>query len=355
MEAGGHRIDGTLASWEEVAAIRDDWAALLLGNGLSRNVWADFAYPSLFDKARRNDGLGSLAVTDERLFKALETKNFERVLAELAAAIRMAEALGQDPQPYIERYQSIQVALGSAVKSVHANYTGLPAGALEGIGKILQRQEFVFTTSYDLIVYWAMHAVDYRGLCDCFWCEKNSFHPAEADVPIHRTPVYFLHGGLHLVVTGSGLTRKLVHGNLRTILSQFGRPLDGDSQVRPLLITEGSSQHKLQAIEGNDYLAHALDQLGKCDLPLVVFGSELSEQDQHLVEAVNRNPSRPVSVSIHRQGRGPQEILAAKAEIRAALAADQLFFFDASTHPLGSPALSGRGRDLPPSPKVSSA
>lgn len=355
MDSGGHPIDGSLASWEEVVAARDDWAALLLGNGLSRNVWADFAYPSLFDKARRNDGLGNLAATDQRLFTALETKNFERVLAELAAAIRMAEALDQDPQPFIERYQAIQVALGSAVKAVHASYTRLPAGALEGIGKILQEQEFVFTTSYDLIVYWAMHAVGYQGLCDCFWCEKSSFDPANADVPVRRTPVYFLHGALHLVVMGSGLTRKLVHRNLRTILDQFGRPLDGDSQARPLLITEGSSQHKLQAIEGNDYLAHALDQLGKCDLPLVVFGSELSEQDQHLVEAVNRNPGRPVAVSIHGVDRKPQEILAAKAEIRAALAADPLFFFDAGTHPLGSPALSGSAPDLPPSPKVSSA
>lgn len=57
------------------------------------------------------------------------------------------------------------------------------------------------------------------------------------------------------------------------MLDQFGHPVDGDSQARPLLITEGSSQHKLQAIEGNDYLAHALDQLGECGLPLVVFGS----------------------------------------------------------------------------------
>lgn len=209
MGSGGHPIDGSLASWDEVAA-RDDWSALLLGNGLSRNVWADFAYPSLFDKARRNDGLGSLAATDEALFKALETKNFERVLAELAAAIRMADALGQDPHPYIERYQSIQVALGNAVKAVHARYTGLPAGALETVGRILQSQEFVFTTSYDLIVYWAMNAVGYEGLCDCFWCEKNSFDPTHADVPFSRTPVYFLHGALHLVVMGSGLTRKLV-------------------------------------------------------------------------------------------------------------------------------------------------
>jgi hypothetical protein len=198
-----------------------------------------------------------------------------------------------------------------------------------------------------------MREVGYDGLCDCFWSEKNSFDPANCDVPVRRTPVYFLHGALHLVVMGSGTTRKLVHRNLETLLDQFGRPLDGDDQVRPLLITEGSAQHKLQGIEGNDYLAHTLDQLGKCDLPLVVFGSDLSEQDQHLVEALNRNPSRPIAVSIRKEGRNENDIRAAKALIRAGLDANPLFFFDSSTHPLGLPALAG-SKDTPPERRVSS-
>ncbi len=354
MALEGHPIDGSLARWQEVTAERDDWSVLLLGNGLSRHVWSNFGYPSLFDKAQRGDRPGSLTVADRNLFETLDTRNFERVLAELAAAIRMAQALGEDTKPYVDRYQSIQLALGNAVQSVHVNHSGIPAATLEAIGRVLQEQEYVFTTSYDLITYWAMHAVGFRGLCDCFWCDKNSFDPTNSDIPADRTPVYFLHGALHLVVMGSGLTRKLVHKNLRTLLDQFGRPLDGDTQARPLLITEGSSQHKLQAIEGNDYLAHALDQLGKCDLPLVVFGSELGEQDQHLVEALNRNPNRPIAVSVRRDGKGDNEIRAIKAGIRAGLDAIPLFFFDSATHPLGSPALSGR-EQAPPRRGVSSA
>ncbi len=304
-------IDGSLANWEEVTAERDDWAALLVGNGLSRNVWDGFGYPSLFDKA------GDLTAPDRNLFEALGTRNFARVLGELASAIRMAEALGQDPEPYLARYKSVQLALGRAVQAVHVKYSSVEEGTLERIGRVLQQQEYVFSTNYDLIVYWAMQAVGYNGLCDCFWCDRYSFDPADCDVPEPRTPVYFLHGALHLVVMGSGVTRKLVSGNLETLLDQFGKPLDGDDQVRPLLITEGSAQHKLQGIEGNDYLSHALDQLGKCDLPMVVFGSGLGEQDQHLVDVL----------------RSEEEIRAEKRKIRAGLDAP-LFFFDSSTHPL---------------------
>ncbi len=340
MTLADHPIDGSLCAWEEVQAEYDEWSSLLLGNGLSRNVSGDFGYPSLFDQARRGNGSGCLTKIDRRLFEALETKNFERVLADVAAAIRVAETLDQNAGPYLDRYQSIQRALGLAVKSVHVSQPSIPAATLEGIGRVLQAQEFVFTTSYDLIVYWAMGAVGYANLCDCFWGEKHAFDPANSDPTAQRTPVYFLHGALHLVVMGSGVTRKLANTGLQSLLDQFGHPLDGDSRARPLLITEGSSQHKLQAIESNDYLAHALDRLGGCDLPIVVFGSDLGEQDQHLVDALNRNPNRPIAVSIRKKGKGASEIRATKAALRSVLDADPLVFFDAGTHPLGLPAVS---------------
>jgi hypothetical protein len=43
--------DGSLSDWDEIA---DDhrWDGLPLGNGLSINVWPDFAYGSLFDYVR---------------------------------------------------------------------------------------------------------------------------------------------------------------------------------------------------------------------------------------------------------------------------------------------------------------
>jgi hypothetical protein len=335
-----HQIDASLPTWAEVTAEYDEWSGLLLGNGLSRNVCGDFAYPSLFEKARQN-GEGSLTGDDRRLFQTLDTKNFERVLAELAGAIRMAEALGEDPKPYFDRYRSIQRALGKAVQSVHVGYYGIPKGALEAIGRVLQDQKYVFSTSYDLIVYWAMGAVGYEHLCDCFW-DGECFDPADSEPREYLTPVYFLHGALHLVVMGSGVTRKRVNTSLQNLLEQFGRPLGGDEQARPLLITEGSAQHKLLAIEGNGYLSDALDRLRKFKDDLVIFGSDLGEQDQHLVEALNRNPRRRVAVSIQREGRSEGEIRAFKANLIAGLDAAPLLFFDAASHPLG---LSTRSRD----------
>jgi hypothetical protein len=127
---------------------------------------------------------------------------------------------------------------------------------------------------------------------------------------------------------------------LESILDQFGRPIDGDPHARPLLVTEGSSRDKLRAIEGNDYLSHTLQRLRDWDLPLVVFGSSLGEQDAHLVDALNENPNRPVAVSMR---AGPRKQNAAKQiDIYERLDADALYFFDAQSHPLGSSDLAAQ-------------
>jgi hypothetical protein len=153
-------------------------------------------------------------------------------------------------------------------------------------------------------------------------------------------PVYFLHGALHLVVGEAGRTWKLRRTQLDTLLDQFGKPIDGDPRARPLLVTEGSAADKRDAIEDNVYLSHALKRLEERDLPVVVFGSGLSEQDSHIAEALSENPKRPVAVSML---PGPKkELLARQADIYGRLDASPLLFFDARTHPLGDPALKVR-------------
>jgi Domain of unknown function (DUF4917) len=135
------------------------------------------------------------------------------------------------------------------------------------------------------------------GCGECFapfkdhfrWGNNCEFDPARADVFKGEIPVYFLHGALHLVVGGRGTTWKIKRNAMQTLLDQFGQPIPGDPQARPLLVTEGSARDKLRAIEGNDYLSHALNRLREHDLPVVVFGSRLGPEDQHLVDALNEN------------------------------------------------------------------
>jgi hypothetical protein len=202
----------------------------------------------------------------------------------------------------------------------------------------MRQFEWVFTTSYDLLVYWAMATAGFDPFMDHFrYRGRCEFDPARVSVPANKVPVYFLHGALHLVAGSSGATWKLRQTDLDTILDQFGKPITGDARARPLLVTEGSAADKLAAIEDNVYLSHALERLKGRALPMVVFGSSLSEHDSHLAEALSENPDRPVAISMLPAPK--KELLARQVDISGRLEANPLLFFDATSHPLGNPAL----------------
>ncbi len=198
--------------------------------------------------------------------------------------------------------------------------------------------EAIFTTSYDLLLYWSMGSSTqgFDGFCDYFWSNGcNEFDPRSVNVHPGYVPVHFVHGAMHLIVGGNGATRKLTRLG-GSLLDQFGEPVDGDSDARPLLVTEGSSHDKLRAIDGNDYLTHCLNQLKAHDGPLVVFGHGFGEQDMHLVDAINRHPDRPVAVSI-RPKEHHVDVRPRQANVRRLLDAEELYFFDAETYQLGDP------------------
>jgi len=104
-----------------------------------------------------------------------------------------------------------------------------------------------------------------------------------------------------------------------------------------LLVSEGTARDKLRAIEGNAYLASALQTLRELELPAVVFGSSLGPQDDHLLDALNEHPKRPIAISVLPGNR--RHVAARQADIYARLETDELRFFDATSHPLGDPAL----------------
>lgn len=327
----GARVDGSLASWPGLAD-RFAKAALLCGNGLSVNVWPAFAYESLFDYAC-DDGL---TAEDLALFGG--TKNFERVLSDLNTAIRVDETLGVRADRIYERYRSIQRGLGRAVRAVHLVRSRVPEATLQQVRAELLHYEWIFSTSYDLLLYWAMGCGgSFKPFVDHFRGSRLEFNPKRADVYVDQVPVYFLHGALHLVVGGSGVTWKLRSGEMRTVLDQFGEPIDGDPHARPLLVTEGTARDKLRAIEGNAYLAHSLQTLRSAALPLVIFGSSLSAQDGHLLDALNEHPRRAIAVSLLPAGK--RAIAAMQADVFTRLETEELYFFDATTHPLGRPSL----------------
>lgn len=323
--------------WSEVAD--DGWRTLLVGNGMSINVDKRFAYKSLFDKAVKKHLINDV---DGEIFAAFDTRNFEVVLAKLRDAIRLAEAMGDSTEELQSRFSSVQAALGKTLGAVHPRPREVPRQVRAALQDAFLGYGTVFTTNYDLLAYWAIgHAEGFNYFEDCFRPRKGGHCVFDPNYPAKKgsVPIYYLHGALHLVGGGSGVTRKLTTkdpGGLEVqLLDRFNSLDEGDPEARPLLVSEGSADDKLLKIEANDYLAYVHERLRQCDEPLVVFGQSLHEGDSHLIDAIASHPSRRVAVSLHDDGAGSAQ--RERRRIIEALEpiADFVTFFDAATHPLG--------------------
>lgn len=332
----GHPVDGALASWQEVER-EGEWRELLLGNGLSSHIWPAFAYGSLYARACSS---GLLAGGDRELFKANATENFETVLRALAVSIGTLSALGEPAVKGLrKRYLHVQRALGAAVRGVHVPLAQLPASTRRAVRSTLREYRWVFTTNYDLVLYWcAGYGESFDGFADLFFCnDRLEFNPARSALGRDSTGLVYLHGALHLLVDRNGVARKR-RSRASTLLAQFGQPDATDSLTRPLLVAEGSAHEKSRIINGNDYLSFGLNQLRRGRCGLVVFGLSLREEDAHLLSALNFGAKRPIAVGIRPGTR--TENRRRQARVRALIDAEELFFFDSSTHPLGDQALS---------------
>jgi Domain of unknown function (DUF4917) len=330
--------DAALARWSDVAQ-GADWTGLLVGNGASIAVWPQFRYPSLFGVATSADIEHPLTDEDRRLFTAFETENFEQVLAALNTAGVVADALGLGLDVLRDRYESIQRGLFEAVHAVHVPWDHVGTRAIPRLFDILRDYRFVYSTNYDLLLYWASMEKGGEGFLDYFWGPDGTFAAFDTGIwPIHErwTRILFLHGGIHLRRLRAGGTRKVLASE-GSLLEQFSTAYSGDES--PLLVSEGESKDKLASIMSSDYLAFGHQSFASHERGLVIFGHTLGDQDDHLVFPMRSWRETPVAISI-RPGDDEDRIVQAKDRFRSRLSPmKDIVFFDSTTHPLGDAEL----------------
>jgi hypothetical protein len=115
-------LDGSLASWPDLAPSYSE-SVLLCGNGLSVNVWPEFAYASLFDYARE----GGLTEQDLALLATPRTSSASLAISN--TAIRVNEALGQSANAASQGPVSVTFAALDGVGGADCTYTELTSSS----------------------------------------------------------------------------------------------------------------------------------------------------------------------------------------------------------------------------------
>lgn len=323
-------ITAELTEWRNYAD--DSWPTILIGNGLSINLWEGFRYASLFEQA-------GLPAEAKDIFAELDTTNFETVLECLYHARVALTALKDDVSRIDQVYDQVQESLFTSVAKSHVPWARLSAWHHNVIAGTLNKHSSVFTSNYDLCLYWSrLETAIPANFVDFFWTGDGTFDVTNVEVwDSAATACYHLHGGLHL-------WQDNITGDNGKWLSETGRLLDLQAKYtahtsrQPLFVSEGTSKTKLRTIQRSPYLSFCRERLASDDRPTVVFGHALSPQDQHIINALNTGAKRKIAVSIFPSG-SEHAIIAEKARVQNLLTNHDVVFFDSTTHPLGDPDL----------------
>ena len=230
-----------------------------------------------------------------------------------------------------QSYSRIQKSLIHAVHEVHIVYDALSEEKLDSIRSALLPYNFVYSTNYDLLIYWAVNK-NTLGFKDYIW--GSDFDLGNTEIWDKATKILYLHGGLHLYKTSHG-TKKRKAEAFNNLLDLFGLPFPDGLEAVPLFITEGTSADKLRSIYGNDYLAFAYNRFTVHEGPLVILGQSLElAYDKHLIDGIRSSRNRTLGVGIYSANKNPTKIIHEKTSWLSRFSGFDITFFDSSSHPL---------------------
>ena len=260
---------------------------LLLGNGFSIGCNPVFKYDSLY-KTAVSFGLSTRV---QALFERLGTNNFEAVMKLLNDSDWVAREYGllTGKSELIDDKEILKKALIKAVSKTHLEDAGwINKDKRAAASRFLSDYHSVFTTNYDLLLYWMVMTSDEPIFEDGFRNDPddpNSLIFSERVGDVRR--IYFLHGALHLFHE-DGVLKKHSWSKTGTKLTRWVQ-IGLEAERYPLFVAEGDSKKKLEQIERSGYLWHCLQKLSRIQRPLVVYGHSLKEADQHIIDSIADN------------------------------------------------------------------
>jgi len=293
-----------LSSYQEVLAyLHKDKRRekhLLLGNGFSMAYDPKiFSYNALYDfvSSLKNPVL-------KKLFDAINTKNFELIMRQLDNFIEIAKALEAD-EDFIEKlklgHETLQKSLIDAVSKLHPEHVfsideGKSKRCFSFLTEYLGGNGKIFSTNYDLLLYWVLMRNDSQHHVDGFGQDViNADEVIKGEDPIcsslywgkhqDKQNVFYVHGTLPIFDNGVEIEKET--------FTNYGYLLDNikarmEKHHYPVFVTAGDGREKLEHIMHNKYLTHCYDALCELQGSLITFGFGFGEYDGHIIDALNK-------------------------------------------------------------------
>ncbi len=275
---------------------------LLFGNGFSMAYDNKiFSYNALSNFIENN---GDQLVRN--LFQRLNTRNFEMIMQQLDNFCEIADIFSDD-KTIVSKIKAVSEKLKNslidAVKELHPEHVfEIPEDKSKTCIKFLQeylsKNGLVFSTNYDLLLYWVLMRNGAENAIDGFGrdleTELDSEHyVAHEDLEYselrwgkykEEQTIFYLHGTLPFFDTGVNIM-KVEYDKSHFILENVEERIN--RKEYPIFVTAGNGNEKLTHIMHNKYLTHCYEQLCNIQGSLVTFGFNFGDYDTHIIDAIN--------------------------------------------------------------------
>lgn len=244
-----------LITFEEALKIsKGSHRSLLLGNGFSISIWDRFDYKYLYQEANTPTTNWARATGDDldNLFTKLQTNDFEKVLAHLNIAIKVARCYQDSSfeKKLVDDKQELINSFIAALHKVHPQYKSqINSMSWIQLVDFISNFNEVYTVNYDLLLYWIIN----QSYMDFSASEQTTKDPRNhlkdgfggrskitwkgTIEKLAEQNVYYLHGGLFFYLDDRNILYKLTNQDCATIPQQIRQYLE--SGKKPMIVLEG--------------------------------------------------------------------------------------------------------------------
>lgn len=273
---------------------------LLLGNGFSMAYDPEiFSYNALhaFIENIEDDELS-------KILSVIKTRNFELIMQQLDNLSALVDAFNGGEilkQKIDSASEKLKNSLLKAVQALHPEHVfKVPEEESAACSKFLNiflgRSGKVFSTNYDLLLYWILMRNKAIKHSDGFGRDAENYEPGIASENIEWSElfwgrnketqnVFYLHGALPFFDAGTEIVKEEYDHSAYLLEKISGRMAQGEY---PIFVTAGNGEEKLAHIMHNHYLSNCYDNLSEITGSLVTFGFNFGPYDEHIIEAINR-------------------------------------------------------------------
>lgn len=195
--------------------------------------------------------------------------------------------------------ETLKNSLIDAVKAMHPEHVfKIPeeknAACCTFLEDYLVNDGYVFSSNYDLLLYWVLMRNTCKNAGDGFGREVENplgdeyvpdYEPEYSELRWGKNKdsqsVFYLHGALPLFDTGIDIIKEEYNGDY--LLDNIKARME--KKEYPIFVTAGNANEKLTHIMHNKYLSFCFDKFSSIKGSLITFGFNFGDNDTHIIEA----------------------------------------------------------------------